>query len=139
MNVMGRSLLVALVGIALVAAMMLAPLTHLHIATDEHDQGNGRTHRHNGRVHAHLAAHETSSESSTGLPMAHLGAPGHDDVVSLDTMLTEPAAKIILIAGVRIDFLPLTLVDVGGRHLLDEPRAHGPPIGLSVLGRAPPA
>ena len=139
MNVMGRSLFVALVGIAMVAATIVAPLTHLHVATGEHHHADGGAHRHNGRVHAHLAAHENSSESSTASPTAHLGPPGHDDVVSLDMMLTEPAVKIILIAGVRSDVPLPAPTDVSGGHMLDEPRAHGPPIGLSVLGRAPPA
>ena len=139
MNVMGRLLLVALVGIAMVAAMMLAPLTHLHVATEEHHHADSESHRHGSKVHAHLTAHEDWSEPSNGVLPTQLGPPGHDDVVSLDTMLTEPAAKVSVLAGVSIDILLPVLSAAGHGHMLSEPRAHGPPIGLSVLGRAPPA
>jgi hypothetical protein len=137
MEVMLRSWCAVGVGVAMLMAMVLAPLTHLHVGQEPHRHAEGATHQHIGRIHTHLTAHEVLPSSVQH--GTRFRDHDHGSVVSLDTLLTEPGIALsMFVSSERTGLRPELKRSVGWR-LLREPRAHGPPLIASVFGRAPPA
>ena len=131
-----RSAFAVTVGVAMLAAMGLGPLTHLHVATGEHSHAGSGSHAHQSEIHAHLDGHHGASTAASGVDD---GRREHGRIVSLDTMLTEPTSGMRLLPAVEsTNILPEPHQAAAG-HLSSEPRAHGPPVVEAVLGRAPPA
>ena len=134
-----RSVFAVTVGVAMLAAMGLGPLTHLHVATGEHSHAGGGSHAHQSQIHAHFEGHHVAGWISSAGRSVDVGRHEHGRTVSLDTMLTELTRGMSLLPTVAItDVLPEPH-RAAEAHQASEPRAHGPPVVESVLGRAPPA
>jgi hypothetical protein len=136
---MMRSAFSMMVGVAMLTAMGLGPLTHLHVATGEHRHAGDGTHVHQSQVHAHLEGHHTADRAPRAVSGVDVGRREHGRIVSLDTMRTELTGGMRMLPLVEsTPVLPQPRRAAAGDRS-SEPRAHGPPIVESVLGRAPPA
>ncbi len=134
---MRRLAVIVVVNTAFVTAMLLAPFTHLHLGGATPGHADHPDHGAHGLVHAHLVAHHHDSHFDTAVEQwVH-----HDGqrVVPLNTMLSEPGKSAPPLAALEAAYVPPEREHPTGQSVLTLPRAHGPPDGFPVVGRAPPA
>lgn len=130
---MVRSLISSVATVAFVAAMLLAPFTHLHLgaAAHQHIEGDAA-----GLVHTHLTAHQHQGHHHD--PEPRWGAMGDLYGVPLDTLVSEPGQSTVAAALLGMAHVPASPDHLVGRVCSTQPRAHGPPADFPVAGRAPP-
>ena len=137
-----RSCATMIVCVALLGAMAVPPLLHLHVAQSEHHHdAHEATHEHHALVHAHGSAHEhqRAPMQPSNVTELDIRSHTHGRVVSLDTLQTELPFAARVVTGVETATSMSAPDRVAGRHVLSEPRSHAPPGLLSSRGRAPPA